>query len=264
MSLADEIDGIVARLGGTATTLQVREQLAERGYSAESIGYAIHNLSRTGRVTTNWQRGRPPREGWTITRTGKTRQPVNDHGTPRIVLEFLALRGGHIDSLTWDLFRKRGITAVNSKNALKSLMAWGAVEKLPGGIAMTDRGRDALEMAREKNEEVRGLDEVLERYRVARAAWDRRREVERARLLARRKPLPAELIDEPEPEDDFGDIHEKRWAATMKGRRYEDIPAHLIRRLPVLRWSRRAPERSEVGNAAAMCAESRSAQGGQR
>ena len=164
--------------------------------------------------------------------------------------------------MTWDLFRKRGIGAVNSKSALKSLQRWGAVEKLPGGIGMTERGREALEMAREKNEEVRGLDEALERYKVARAAWDKRREAERARLLARKKPLPAELVDAPEPEPDFSDIHEKRWAAAMKHWRFLDIPAHLIRPLPVLRWSPPLQARSMTGSSGAMLAESRSAQGG--
>ena len=47
----------------------------------------------------------------------------------------------------------------------------------------------------------------------------------------------------------------------MGGRRFEDIPAHMIRPLKVLRWTPRVEARSLTGSSGAMLAESRSSIG---
>jgi hypothetical protein len=80
-------------------------------------------------------------------------------------------------------------------------------------------------------------------------------------------PTIADFEDIAEPETRSTDPEacvaraERLWPKLMRGRRYEDIPAHLIRPQRLLRWTPPLQERSMTGSSGAMLAENRSSEG---
>lgn len=75
-----------------------------------------------------------------------------------------------------------------------------------------------------------------------------------AEMLWRRAQRPQRRVRD---EDTDWDRAEKRFAQAMGVQRYTDIPAHLIRPLPLWRPSTLFVRRSLTGSAAGLCAESR-------
>ena len=233
------------------------------------IARAINRLTRTGRASTNWLRGRPPREGWTVRAIEgiplRHRTELNEGGAPRLILEFLDLHEGRIDATTWALFRKHGVPRENSKNATKKLLQRGWMELANGGALLTSTGREALEHARNRSDDGKGLDWAMSKYQVARDALDKKTARSRLRQAARkrREIEVAEKAEREMAEDPLADMDpaERIWQQIMRGARFQDIPAHLIRPLPVLRWTPPIAARSLTGSSGAMLAESRSAVG---
>jgi hypothetical protein len=253
---------LIAR--GPLTTHALRNEFAQ--FSHIEITRAVNRLTRTSRASTNWVRGRPPPDGWTVRAIEGTplryRTELNEGGAPRLILEFLDLHDGRICSMTWTLFRKHGVPRENSKNATKKLMQRGWMVLMDGGAMLTSAGREALEHARGRSDDAKGLDWAMTKYQVARDALDKKAARSRLRQAARKRreielaeKALAELTED--PMDDF-DPAERIWQQLMGGARYQDIPAHLIRPLAVLRWTPPISARSLTGSSGAMLAESRS------
>lgn len=257
---------LIAR--GPLTTHALRDEFAQ--FSHIEITRAVNRLTRTGRASTNWVRGRPPRDGWTVRAIDgiplRHRTELNEGGAPRLILEFLDLHDGRICAVTWALFRKHGVPRENSKNATKKLMQRGWIVLVDGGAMLTNAGREALEHARSRSDDAKGLDWAMAKYQVALDAIDKRAARSRLRQAARKRreielaeKALAELAEDPL---DGLDPAERIWQQVMGSARYQDIPAHLIRPLKVLRWTPPHETRSMTGSSGAMLAESRSAVGG--
>lgn len=252
---------------GPQTTAQLRAAFPTLG--PREISYAVNRLTKTGRATSNWHRGRPPIGGWTVTavpgRPNRFRTELNEGCAPRLIMEFLDLHNGSVDATTWMIFRRHAISRLNAKNAMKNLVRRDWVRLDGDGCYMTDVGREALEHARSRSDEAKGLEWVMARYDVARGHHDDREARINAKQKARKdrlaRAVEAETSVDAEPEVEL-DRYEKRWVKLMGAARYQDIPAHMIRPLRLLRWTPPLQARSMTGSSGAMLAESRDATGG--
>lgn len=226
--------------GGRASTQRLCEMLP--GMDKGLILVALAHLKRRDLVDSDYSPRRRPPCGWTYWFTpakkvhrGSRFKSAVSNGYTRLIVEYLDSVGGEATVEAWLSWGAQITHRVRLHSGVHSLRRRGLIELGKAHVRLTDRGRQALALGR---------------------------------TVAPIAPTIADFEDIAEPETRSTDPEaciaraEKLWPKLMRGRRFDDIPAHLIRSQPLLRWTPPLVERSMTGSSAAMLAENRSSEGG--
>jgi hypothetical protein len=226
--------------GGRASTQRLCEVLP--GMDRGLVLMALAHLKRRELVDSDYAPRKQPPCGWTYWFTpakkvhrGSRFKAAVSNGYTRLVVEYLDAAGGEAPIDAWLAWSAQITHRVRLHSGVHSLRRRGLIEVAKTYVRLTDTGRQALALGR---------------------------------TVAPIAPTIADFEDIAEPETRSTDPEacvaraEKLWPKLMRGRRYEDIPAHLIRPQRVLRWTPPLQERSMTGSSGAMLAETRDATGG--
>jgi hypothetical protein len=226
--------------GGRASTQRLCEVLL--GMDKGLVLMALAHLKRRDLVDSDYSPRRRPPCGWTYwfspakkVHRGSRFKAAVSNGYTRLIVEYLDSVGGEATVEAWLSWGAQITHRVRLHSGVHSLRRRGLIEVGETRVRLTDAGRQALALGR---------------------------------TVAPIAPTIADFEDIVEPETRSTDPEacvaraEKLWPKLMRGRRYEDIPAHLIRPQRLLRWTPPLVERSMTGSSGAMLAENRSSEGG--
>jgi hypothetical protein len=219
--------------GGRASTQRLCEMLPEMDKGL--VLMALAHLKRRELVDSDYAPRKQPECGWTYWFTpakkvhrGSRFKAAVSSGYTRLVVEYLDSVGGEATVEAWLSWGAQITHRVRLHSGVHSLRRRGLIEIGKTRVRLTDAGRQALALGR---------------------------------TVAPIAPTIADFEDIAEPEACIARA-EKLWPKLMRGRRFDDISAHMIRPQRLLRWTPPLVERSMTGSSAAMLTESRSAEGG--
>lgn len=203
---------------------------------------ALAHLKRKKLADSDYAPTRQPEQGWTYwltdmvkqKRPRRTKGAITD-GFTRVLVEWLDAAGCSCTMHGWKDWTSQIEDRLRLHSAFHSLKKRNFVVVVGNRIVLTDEGRAALQAGRAAVPEAPPVEKF-----------------DADPLM--RQPSTDPMVSAAKAE--------KRWLALMRGRRFQDIPAHLIRPLQVLRWTPPIETRSMTGSSGAMLAENRSAHGG--
>ena len=235
----DAVGNALRTAGGRASTNRLCELLP--GVDRGAILAALAHLKRKRIVDSNYMPTRPPEAGWDYwfvamkpVRGSRFRAAVSA-GFTRVICEWLDTQGGHASIEAWREWVSTISNRIRLNSAIHSLRKRGLAEWGDNRVALTPAGQKALAFGRK----VAPFPPRMEDFEDADAT-----------------PTPPST----DPEQSVARA-ERLWPRLMAGRRFEDIPAHMIRPQQLLRWTPPIAARSLTGSSGAMLAESRSAVG---
>jgi hypothetical protein len=235
----EQVTNALRVAGGRATTSDLCAALPQMDRGA-ILGSLAH-LKRKRVVESNYVPTRPPECGWTYWFTstrpvrGSRYRAAVSAGFTRVICEWMDSQGGEASIEAWRAWIAGIQNRIRLNSAIHSLRKRGLAEWAHDRVALTPAGHKALTLGRK----VAPYPPQLRDFEDA-------------------EPVEAQPSTDPEQSVERA---ERLWPRLMGGRRFEDIPAHLIRPLQVLRWTPRVEARSLTGSSGAMLAESRSAVG---
>lgn len=227
--------------GGKASTQALCERLT--GVDRGIVLMALAHLKRREIVDSDFVPSRKPDCGWTYWFTpakrshrGSRFKAAISNGYTRLVVEWIDAQGGEVSIEKWSAWSVQIEHRIRLHSAVHSLRRRNLIALDAKHIKLTDQGRQALTLGRS----VVPIAPTLEDFQTnfdfeVRASTDPEVSIARA---------------------------ERLWPRLLQGRRFEDVPAHLIRKVPVLRMPTPLSSHSVTGNAGAMCADWVSARGG--
>jgi hypothetical protein len=234
----DAVGNALRDAGGRANTATLCAALPH--LDRATIHQSLAHLKRRCIIDSDYAPARTPEGGWTYwfiarltaVRGSRYRAAVSA-GFTRVICEWLDAQGGEASIEAWREWSGNIANRIRLNSAIHSLRRRGLAEWGSKRVALTEGGKAALRTGRQ---------------------------------VAPIAPRAEDFDDEPEirqkqastdPEVSIARA-EKLWPKLLAGRRFEDIPAHLIRPLAVLRWTPPISARSLTGSSGAMLAESRS------
>lgn len=224
--------------GGKASTTKLCELLPQTDRGV--ILAALAHLKRRAIVDSNFAPARIPDCGWTYwfsrAKRGSRYKAAVSNGFTRLVVEWLDARGGSATVTEWREWHRPIGDRIRLNSAIHSLRRRRLIEVGPIVIGLTDAGRAALAAGRKAVPMAPSL-----------ADFD--------------PPEPPRALASTDPERSV-ERAERMWPRLLRGQRFGDIPAHMIRTQQLLRLSRPMEDRSLTGSSGAMLAESRSSVGG--
>ena len=235
----EQVTNALRAAGGRATTSDLCAALSHMDRAA--VFGSLAHLKRRRIVDSNYVPTRPPEAGWTYwfastrpVRGSRYRAAVSA-GFTRVVCEWMDAQGGEASIEAWRAWIAGIQNRVRLNSAIHSLRKRGLAKWDDDRVGLTPAGHKALALGRKVAPYPPQLRDFEDGEPVeARPSTDPEESVERA---------------------------ERLWPRLMRGRRFEDIPSHLIRPLKVLRWTPPIEERSLTGSSGALLAESRSSIG---
>jgi hypothetical protein len=236
----EQVTNALRAAGGRATTSDLCAALSHMDRAA--VFGSLAHLKRRRIVDSNYVPTRPPECGWTYwfasmkpVRGSRYRAAVSA-GFTRVICEWMDAQGGEASIEAWREWASTISNRIRLNSAIHSLRKRGLAEWGDDRVALTPAGHKALALGRK----VAPYPPRVEDFDDADAT-----------------PTPSST----DPELSVARA-ERLWPKLMRGRRYEDVPAHLIRPQRVLRWTPPLQERSMTGSSGAMLAETRDATGG--
>lgn len=235
----EQVTNALRAAGGRATTSDLCAALSHMDRAA--VFGSLAHLKRRRIVDSNFVPSRPPETGWTYwfssmkpVRGSRYRAAVSA-GFTRVVCEWMDAQGGQASIEAWREWTSTISNRIRLNSAIHSLRKRGLAEWGDDRVALTPAGHKALALGRK----VAPYPPRVEDFDDADAT-----------------PTPSST----DPELSVARA-ERLWPRLLAGKRFEDIPAHLIRPQQLLRWTPPIEARSLTGSSGAMLAESRSSIG---
>jgi len=235
----EQVTNALRAAGGRVTTSDLCAALSHMDRAA--VFGSLAHLKRRRIVDSNYVPTRPPETGWTYwfasmkpVRGSRYRAAVSA-GFTRVICEWMDAQGGQASIEAWREWASTISNRIRLNSAIHSLRKRGLAEWGDTRVALTPAGHKALALGRK----VAPYPPRLEDFDDADAT-----------------PTPSST----DPELSVARA-ERLWPRLMAGKRFEDIPAHLIRPQQLLRWTPPITTRSMTGSSGAMLAESRSSIG---
>ena len=235
----EQVTNALRAAGGRATTSDLCAALSHMDRAA--VFGSLAHLKRRRIVDSNYFPTRPPETGWTYwfasmkpVRGSRYRAAVSA-GFTRVICEWMDAQGGEASIEAWREWASAISNRIRLNSAIHSLRKRGLAEWGDDRVALTPAGHKALALGRK----VAPYPPQLQDFEDG-------------------APVKAQPSTDPELSVARA---ERLWPRLMAGKRFEDIPAHLIRPQQLLRWTPPISTRSMTGSSGAMLAESRSAVG---